>query len=128
MATKGYVQLASNYTYFSDSWFSGVTTAEEALAKGVNYYGPVKNIEKGFCLDTLEKLMKYQPVGSYLVMKSTPKFPDGRPLMAIGYKHNSRKVLSFIATKGEVSNEPHDPYLSLYLPFVSFECCGKEGW
>ena len=43
----------SNDTYFSDSWFRGVKTAEEAMAEGVDYCGPVKTTHKGFCLDTL---------------------------------------------------------------------------
>ena len=33
-------------------------------------------------------------------------------LMAIGYKYNSWNVLWFIATEGDVSTEPGDPYLS----------------
>ena len=54
MATKGCDQLTSNDTYFSDSWFSGVKTAEKAMAEGVDYCGPVKTNHKGFCLATLE--------------------------------------------------------------------------
>ena len=45
-------------------------------------------------------------------MKSTPKFPGDIPLMAIGYKYSSRKVLGFIATEGDSSTEPGDPCLS----------------
>ena len=37
MDTKGCGQMTSNYTYFSDSWFSGVKTVEEYMALGVNY-------------------------------------------------------------------------------------------
>ena len=47
-------------------------------------------------------------------MKSIPIFPGVRPLMAIGYKYNSRKVLGFIATKGDRSTEPGYPYLSRF--------------
>ena len=65
-----------------------------------------------FCLDTLEKLIKYCPGGSYLVMKITPRVPGGRPLLAIGYRYNSRKVLEFIDTGGAGSTEPGYPYLS----------------
>ena len=82
------------------------------MAAGVNYCRPVKTSHKGFCLATLEKLMKYCQGGSYLVLKSTPRNPGERPLLAIGYKYNSRKVLRFIATEGAGSNEPGDPYLS----------------
>ena len=67
IATKGCGQLTSNDTYFSDSWFSYVKTAEEMAAAGVDYCGPVKISHKGFCLATLYKLMKDWPVGSYLV-------------------------------------------------------------
>ena len=50
----------------------------------VNYFGPVKTSQKGFCLATLQNWMKYWPGSSYLVIKSTPRFPGGRPLLAIG--------------------------------------------
>ena len=82
------------------------------MAAGVNYNGPAKTSHKGFCLATLEILMKYWLGGSYLVMKSTTRVPGGRSPLVIGYKYNSRKVLGFIATEGAGSNEPGDPYLS----------------
>ena len=53
IATKGCVQLTSNDTYFAYSWFSSVKTAEDMVAAGVNYCGPVKTSHKGFCLDKL---------------------------------------------------------------------------
>ena len=110
MVTKGCGQLTSNDTYFANSWFSGVKMAEEAMAEGVDYCGPVKTSHKGFCLAILEKLIKYFPAGSYLVLRSTPRVPGDIPLMAIGYKYISRKVLGFIATDGDGSTEPCDTY------------------
>ena len=86
MATKGCGQLTSNYTYFSDRWFSGAKSAEEVMAEGVNYFGTTKTRHKGFCLATLEKLMKHCPGGSYPIMEITPRVPGGRLLMEIGYK------------------------------------------
>ena len=56
------------------------------MAAGVDYCGPVKTSHKGFCLATLENVMKDWLGGSYLVMNSTPRFPGGRPLLAIEYK------------------------------------------
>ena len=53
MATKGCGQLTPNGTYFSDSCFSGVNTAEEAMDEIVDYCGPVKTSHKYFCLATL---------------------------------------------------------------------------
>ena len=81
---------------------------------GVDYCGLVKTSHNGFCLGTLEKAMKDWPGGSYLVLKITPRFPDERPLLAIGYKYNSRKFLGFIATEGAGSTEPSYPYLSCF--------------
>ena len=104
MDTQGCVQIISNYTQFSDWWFIGLRTAEEEIYEGVDYCGPMKTIQKRFCLDILEKLTKDFPGGSYLVMKSNPIFPGDRQLMDIGYKYNSSKVLVFIATEGSVSN------------------------
>ena len=47
-------------------------------------------------------------------MKSTPRVPEYRPLMAIRYKYNSREVLGVInAERGRIT-EPGDPYLSCF--------------
>ena len=112
MAIKGCGQLKSRNTYFSDIWFSGVKTAEEAVSEVVDHCGTVKTIHGFFCLATLEKLIKYWPGGSYLVPKSNPRVTGDRPFLTIGYKYSSRKVLGFIATEGSGSNEPVGPYLS----------------
>ena len=114
MATKWCGKLTYNDTYFSDSWFSSVNTAEEAIAARVDYCGPVKTSHKGFCLAPLEKLMKYWLGGSYLVMKIILRVPGGRPLLEILYKYNSRKVLGSISTEGDGNTEPGDPYLSRF--------------
>ena len=47
-------------------------------------------------------------------MKSTPRFTGESPLLAIGYKYNSRNVLGFIATEGAGRTETGDPYLSRF--------------
>ena len=63
-------------------------------------------------------MMKEWPGGSYLVIKITPKVPGGRPLMAIGYKCNSRKVLGYIATKGGVVLNQVIPIHLISLKFI----------
>ena len=79
----------------------------------------MKTSHKRFCLDTLENLMKDWPGGSYLVLNSTSIFPSERPLLAIGYKYSSSKVLVFIATEGAGCTEPGDPYLSRFPDIYS---------
>ena len=49
-------------------------------------------------METIEQLTKDWPGGSYLVLSSKTMIPRDRPLIAIGYKYNVRKVLSFIVT------------------------------
>ena len=87
------------------------------MAQGGDNCGPVKMIRRVFSLDTLEKLMKDCPGGSYLIINSTPSVTGVRPLLDIGYKCNSRKVLGFIDTEGAGIIEPGDPYLS-HLPDI----------
>ena len=86
-------------------------------AADVDYCGPVKTSHEVFCLTTLEKLIKYWPGGSYLVMRITPRFPVEITLLDIGYKYNSRKVLGFINTEGAGSTEPGDSYLYHFPDF-----------
>ena len=52
--------------------------------------------------------MKDWPAGSHLVMET--KTVNNIGLLAIGYKYNQRKVLSFLATKGVGHTEPGKAY------------------
>ena len=89
------------------------------MAAGVNYCGPAKTSHKGFCLATLEKLMKYLLGGSYLFMNSTLIVPSGRQILTIRYKYNYRKVQLFISTEGTGSTESVDPNLSSFSDVYS---------
>ena len=55
-------------------------------AEGVDYFGPVKKIHKGFFLATLVKLIKKRLVGSHLVTKSTPRASGDKPIISIGHR------------------------------------------
>ena len=79
---------------------------------GDELIGMVKKNTKGFCKETIEKLTKDWPGGSYLVLRSKPMVPGGQPLIAIGHKYNARKVLSFIVTDNAGSTKTGIPYLS----------------
>ena len=58
--------------------------------------------------------MKECPGWYHLVMNGNPRVPSDRPLIAIGYKYNSWKVLVFIDTDRYGSNDPNDPHLSCF--------------
>ena len=81
---------------------------------GAELIGMVKRNTKGFCKETIEKLTKNWPGGSYLVLRSKPMVPGGWPLIAIGDKYNARKVLFFIVTENVGITKTGIPYLSKY--------------
>ena len=54
LATKGCSQVTSMKTYFDNSYFGGVKTAEEEMAEGVDNCGPAKTSHNGFCLAILK--------------------------------------------------------------------------
>ena len=60
--------------------------------------GMVKTNTKGFYKETIDNLTKGFPGGSYLLLRRKPMVPEVRPLISIGCKYNTRKVLSFIVT------------------------------
>ena len=84
--------------FLIDSWFCSKRSAEAVMDVGANMVGIVKINTKGFCKDTIENLKKYWPRCSYLVLKRKSVVPRDRPLISIGCKYNTRKVLFFIST------------------------------
>ena len=126
--TKGigqkYRKVATKDCFIFDSWFSLKKLSEAAMEFGAELIGTVKKNTKIFCQDTIEKLTKDWPGGSYLVLSSKPMVPGVRPLIAIGYKYNVRKVLSFIVTDNTGSAQTGLPYLYKYLyQFTNVDIC-----
>ena len=72
--------------FLFDSWFASKKTEEAAMKLGAELICMVKTNTKGFCKETIEKLTKNWPGGSYPVLRSKPMLPGGRPRIAIGYK------------------------------------------
>ena len=60
---------------------------------GSKLIGMAKTNIKGFCKETIEKLTKYWPGGSHLMLRSKHRVHGGSLLISIGYKYNVRKVL-----------------------------------
>ena len=93
----------SRDTFYGDSWFASVKAATLVKQAGHEFVGPVKTSHKNFPKTQLETLMKEWPGGMSFVLEGvTPPSAPGEPgcqLLAVGYKYNSRKVLSFVCTK-----------------------------
>ena len=107
---KGVVKCHKQTPSFADIWFIVVKISKEDNTQGVDYCWPVKTSNKGFLLDTLEKLLKQWPEGCHIVIQSTPRAPSYRSIMVIRYKYRTQKVLGFIAVEGSGSNEPGVPH------------------
>ena len=104
----------TRYCFLFESCFLSKKASEVAASIGVDLIGMVKTNTKGFCKATIEGLTKDWPGGSYMVLRSKPMVPAERPLLAIGYKYNSLKVLSFVAEEGEGNTTLGITYLSKY--------------
>ena len=128
-----YGQLSSNDTLFSCSWFIWIRTVGGNNAFVLYYCVPVKTSHNIIWIYTVEGLIKYFIESYYLVMKSTPKVPWDRPLIDIGYKYNSQKVLWLIATEGYGNTDPGYLYLYLFpdtyfhVPIWPVSCIFKIG-
>lgn len=99
--------------FYGDSWFASVKTADQLKELGHDFVGPVKTSHALFPKEQLEKQLKDWPGGTHLVLEGNS--PNGNALLAIGYKYNASKVLSFIATKNAGTTKPGIPYRARFV-------------
>ena len=76
-----------------NSWFLSKKVLEADAPIGVYLIGMVMTNTKVFYKAAIEGSMKDWPGGSYIVLRSKPMVPGEIPLLSIGYKYNSWKVL-----------------------------------
>ena len=100
--------------FLFNSYLSPKKAAEEASYIDIDLIGMVKNNTNGFCKATIEGSIKDWPGGSCILLRSKPMVPGERPLLAIGYNYNERKVQQFVDTEREGSTKLGIPYLSKY--------------
>ena len=67
--------------------------------------GMVKTNKKELCKDTINNMTRVCLGGSDLVLNKNSRVPGNRPIIAIGYNYNYRKVVSFIAIEGTGSTQ-----------------------
>ena len=70
--------------FLFDSWFASKKAVEYAMEVGAKLISMVKTNTKGFYKETIEKLTKDWPIGSYPMLRSKPMVPVYRPLIPIG--------------------------------------------
>ena len=69
-----------NYCFLFDSWLASKKATEAAMEVGIKLIDTAKKNIKGLCKETIEKLTKDWPGGSYLVLRSKPMVPGDRPM------------------------------------------------
>jgi len=80
-----------------DAWFDSVKAAAATTEKGMEGIYQVKSNHGLYPKDFIEDLLDKSPGGTHIVIQGT--HPDGVELIAVGYRHNSKVTLCFIATK-----------------------------
>ena len=61
--------------FLFDSWFASKKEVEAAMGVGADLISMVNTNTKGFLKETIEKLTKDWPGGSYLILRSKPMVP-----------------------------------------------------
>jgi hypothetical protein len=85
-------------TYTGDSWFVSVEVCTQyVLQLQSSFIGVLKNSHSLFPNLFLENTLKDWVGGTHLVLQTNYK---GVYLVAVGYKYNKKKVMSFICNKG----------------------------
>ena len=109
-----YIRGGTKDCFLFDSWFASKKLAEAAMEVGAELIGMVKKNTKVLFKEIIENLTNDWPGSSYFVLRSKPMVPRDRPLIAIGYKYNARKVTCFIVTDNAGITNTVIPYLSKY--------------
>ena len=96
-ATKGivqkYIKGAMGDCFIFVSWFFSKKAAEAVMEVGADFIVMMKTNTKRLFKENIEKLTKYWPGGSCLVLRSNHMVPGGGALIAIGYKYNMQMLL-----------------------------------
>ena len=101
--------------FLLDSQFSSKKASEAAIEVVAKLVSKVQKNTKVLCKDIIEKITKYWTGGSYLMSRSKPMVPGGRPLIDIVYKYNAWNVLYFIVTDNSGKTQAGLPQFCKYL-------------
>lgn len=91
-----------------DSWFGSVKAAAHIAGKGMHCIMQVKTSHSLFPKTYIEEALDGTPGGVHIVLRG--KHPNGKTLVALGYRYSSKKTLFFIMTDRAGSTLPGTPY------------------
>ena len=103
----------SPFLFFGDSWFGSVKAAANVGQTGNHACFNVKTGHSRFPKAFLQNAMKDFPGGTWITMEGKAE-KEGVDLIAIGYKYNSKKVLTFVTTRGAGSTKDGEPYIAQF--------------
>ena len=91
-----------------DSWFGSVKAAAAIAENDMQCVLQVKTSHTLFPKTYIENALANTPGGVHIVLKG--RHPNGRLLIAMGYRYSAKKTLFFIMTEGAGSTLPGTPY------------------
>ena len=112
-----------------DAWFGSVKAAANLAERGIECIMQVKTSHSLFPKSFIEEKLKDSPGGVHIVLKG--RHPNGKILIAMGYRYSGKKTLFFIMTSGAGSTLPGPKFESKYTDeygnvgefnFVLFYC------
>ncbi len=97
-------------TYLGDSWFASIPTCVKLKQQfNVNFICIIKTNHAWYPKAFLNKVTEEWPDGSSTVLEATV---ENTPILAIGYKYNSKKTQCFVCTKGAGGTENGISYVA----------------
>ena len=105
-----------NGLLFGDSWFGSVlacVAGRLVLRNGLKVHSmfAIKTGHRFFPKEYIEQTLAPLPAGARIVLTATV---EGVALVALGYKYNRKKVLSFVMTRGAGRTTDGEPYIQKY--------------
>ena len=95
---KRSIKGATNDYFIFENWFDSNRSDKCAMNVGNGMVYMVKTNTRVLCMDTINNMKNYRPGVPHLALNSKSTVPKDRMLIYIGYKYNSRMVLSFVDT------------------------------
>ena len=91
-----------------DAWFGSVKAAAALAEEGIEAVLQVKTGHSLYPKKFIADVLDGSPGGVHIVLKG--RHPNGKVLVAIGYRYSSKKTLFFIMTENAGSTKKGKPY------------------
>jgi len=103
------IDSSSPFLYFADSWVGSVKSASNVGKTSKHCCVVIKTLHSRSPKFWLKEKMKDFLGRTWVVLKGKPE-KEGIDLICVGYRHNKKRVLTFVMTRGAGSIKAGEPY------------------